>query len=65
MHDESNLRLKVHKNYVKKQKFGLNCYGAIDVFNRGLRIIENGKDFIGNEIIDEEVKGLSEDVIQK
>ena len=65
MNDESNLRRKVHKHNCKKQQLDLKCYSVLGVFkNGGLGIIENDKEFIGNEIIEEEVKGLSEDVMQ-
>ena len=64
-HVESNLRRKVCKHNYKKQQLGLNCYGTLGVFKNGyLRIIENDKEFIGNEIIEEEVKILSEDAMQ-
>ena len=49
----------------KKQKLGLNCYGVLEVFkNRCLRIIENDKEFIGDETIEEGVKGLNNDTMQ-
>ena len=42
----------------------LNCYVVLCVFkNGGLRIIDNEKEFIGDEIIEKEVKALSEDTI--
>ena len=44
----------MHKHDCKKQQLGLNCYGALGVFkNGGLRISENDKEFIGDEIIEE------------
>ena len=64
-HDKINLRYKVHECNCEKQKLGLNCYSAVGVFkNGGLRIIENDKEFVGDEITEEEGKGLSEDVFQ-
>ena len=64
MYDESNFRRKVCKHYCKKQQLGLNVYGALGIFkNGGLRIIDNEKEFIGDEIIEKEVKALSEDTI--
>ena len=57
MHGESILRHKVRTYDCKKQQLGLNCYGAIEVFKNGvLNLIENDKEFIGNEIIAEEGK---------
>ena len=57
VHDESNLRRKVHKHNCKKQQLGANYYGTLGVFeNGGLRIIENGKEFTRDEIIEEEAK---------
>ena len=65
VHDKRNLRLKACKQNCKKQHLGLNCYGVMGVFkNRGLRMLENDKEFVGDETIEEEVKGLSEDTTQ-
>ena len=65
MHDESNLGWKVHKFNCKKVQLSLNCYGAIGTFTDGfLRIIDNDKDFTIEDMIVEEVKRLSDNVMQ-
>ena len=42
-----------------------HCYGMLGLFKNGyLRIIDNDKEFVCDEIIDEEGKRLSEDTMQ-
>ena len=65
VHDEINFRRKVHACNYKKEKWSVNCYGVIGIFTHGvLRIIDNDKDFISEDAIEEEVKKLTDDVIQ-
>ena len=65
VHDESNFRRKAHVCDCKKEKLSVNFYGLIGTFKNGaLRITYNGKDFISEDTIEEEVKKLSDDVIQ-
>ena len=55
--DEINFRQKVCKHSRAKQKLSEQCYGMLVVFKNGyLRIIESDKEFICDEIIEEEGK---------
>ena len=63
--DKSNLRRKAFKHSCKKRQLSAQCYGILGVFQRGnLRIIESDQEFASEEIMEEEKKILSDDVIQ-
>ena len=65
MHDENDVRRKVHVYKFRKEKLSKNCYGAIGTFTNGvLRIIDNDKEFTRSEPMQVEGKTLSDDVVQ-
>ena len=65
LHDESNVRRKVHKWKRKKEELSVNCHGIIRTFtNVALLTIDNDKVFIIEDPIEVEGKKLSDDVIQ-
>ena len=63
--DKNNLRRKVHKHSCTKHKWSAQYYGTLGVFKNGyLRIIESDKEFISDEIMEEEGKILCDDISQ-
>ena len=63
--DKSNLRRKAFKCSCKKRQLSAQCCGILGVFQRGnLRIIESDQEFACDEIMEEEEKILSDDVMQ-
>ena len=55
--DKSNLKRKVHKHSFAKQQLNAQCYGILGGFKNGyLRIIQSDKEFVSDEIMEEEEK---------
>ena len=68
-HDEhepvkSNLRRKAFKHRYKRRHLSVQHYRTLGVIQRGtLRTIDSDQDFTYDEIMEEEVKILSDDVM--